>query len=398
VRVLHVINSIGVRAGAELSLIDILVGTASDELQHTVAVLDASDPPVSELTSADIEVQRPDQELIGRWAQMRFVREQIRRLRPDLVHSTLFDADLAARTAGWLERTPVLSSLVNMPYTNHGIQAETAKTWKLRAVRTVDGFLARHATAGFHAITDAVAQHAIERLRIDPAAVRVVPRGRSREHLGEPTAARRAQVRERMGWQGRTVLLNVARQEPQKGQVHLIEALASLRPRVPDVLLVVAGREGRSTPQLQAAVADHRLSEHVSFLGVRNDVPDLLVGADVFVFPSLHEGLGGAVIEAMGLDLPVVAFDTPAVREALDDGAAGRLAPVGDEAALARLTLEAAVGGQGEATRVRRARKHFDETYDLDRCLEGMQLLYRDVADQRGTGKWPTRRRMQLRT
>lgn len=396
-RVLHVINSIGKRAGAELSLIAILARTASEQLEHNVTVLDAADPEVPELTAAGVHVHRPPRPLGGRVGHVRFVRQQIRSMQPDLIHSTLFDADLAARIAGRLERTPVISSLVNMPYTDHGMRAESAKAWKLRAVRTLDGLLARHATAGFHAITEAVAQHAVESLRIDPGTVRVIPRGRSREQLGEHTEERRAQVRRRMGWEERTVLLNVARQEPQKGQVHLIEALADLRSRVPEVLLVIVGREGRSSPDLHAAASKYQLREHIDFLDVRSDVPDLLVGADLFVFPSLYEGLGGAVVEAMGAGCPVIAFDTPAVREVLDDGRAGRLVPLGDATALARQAGASLADPHGSQTMAQRARRRFDEVYELERCLDGMNRLYREIEGQIHSDTTAARRHLDLR-
>lgn len=379
-RILHVINSIGVREGAELSLIDILTGTAA-EFEHNVAVLTAEDADIGALRDAGIRVLRPTTPLRSRLGHVTFVREAVSFARPDLIHSSLFDADQAARVIGLLTGTPVLSSVVNMPYSRAAFRAETVPGWKLSLVRHIDGMTSRHLTGGFHAITQAAASHAVEHLRIDRSSTRVVPRGRSRDRLGQRTSERREAVRRRMDWDGRQIVLNVARQEPQKGQIHLIEALPSLLAEMPNALLVIVGRAGRSTAELQRRTDALSLTASVSFLDVRTDVPDLLVGADAFAFPSLFEGLGGALIEAMALGLPVVAFDTPAVNEVLEDGTCGRLIPPGDSAQLSRALLDL-LSASDELATTSTARRRFDEVYELGACLQQMGTLYRDIERQ----------------
>ena len=74
------------------------------------------------------------------------------------------------------------------------------------------------------------------------------------------------------------------------------------------VLLLVGGGEGMS--KMQEKVQELGVAEHVRFLGVRSDVADLMQAMDVFVFPSLYEGLGIALIEAQAAGLPCVVSDT----------------------------------------------------------------------------------------
>jgi glycosyltransferase involved in cell wall biosynthesis len=196
-----------------------------------------------------------------------------------------------------------------------------------------------------------------------------------------------------MGWFDRHIILNTARQEPQKGQIHLLEALPSILERAPDALLVIAGRSGRSSQEMKRKVGELLVGPHVAFLGVRDDVPDLMVAADVFAFPSLFEGLGGALLEAMALELPIVAFDTPAVNEALADGSCGQLVPVGDTDQLATALLyELERTEQERGETVVRARRRFEEVYELQTCLAQMSNLYRDIELQ-----LPLRRRTRLR-
>ena len=81
------------------------------------------------------------------------------------------------------------------------------------------------------------------------------------------------------------------------------------------------------------------LDDSVHLLGYRSDVPTLLASADVFLFSSLAEGLGTAVIEALSLDLAVVAFDIPSIREVTDQGRYARLVPIGDTERMAAAAI-----------------------------------------------------------
>jgi glycosyltransferase involved in cell wall biosynthesis len=380
VRILHAINQISGRAGAEVSLRDIVTRSA-DEFQHAVVVLSATNNVVTPFADAGVPCYVPCEPLGGRRSHIQHVRAAIRDFRPDLVHTSLFDADVAGRIAAALERVPAVTSVVNTPYTPEAKAAEPVGAAKLRAVRSVDRFLAKHLTSGFHAISEATATHTVEHLGVHPDAVRVVPRGRSRAVLGERTAERRAAVRDQLGWGTRPVVINVARQEPQKGQRVLLDALPTVLAARPDTLLVMVGRRGRSSVDLDARIDRLGLATSVEQLGVRTDVANLLSAADVFAFPSLFEGLGGAAVEALGLGLPLVVSDIPALREVVGPDR-GWLVPAGDPAALANAIVEALRGGEEVERRCRAARAAFDEAYELDRCARGMVGFYRDIEAQ----------------
>jgi glycosyltransferase involved in cell wall biosynthesis len=380
VRVLHVINSIGVREGAELSLIDVLVGTQGDRgLHHDVAVLRSDDIAPPELLEAGIRILRPGQPLSSRAAGVRHVLTAIDLTSPDLVHTSLFDADLAGRVAAFIRGTPTLCSLVNEPYPPAAFDVEPVRKWKLRLVQGIDRALARWATSAVHAITEGVATAAEPRLGIAPGRIRTVPRGRSRARLGHGSAERARQVRHRLGWGEEPIILNVARQEPQKGQIHLLEAMPAVLEVLPNARLVLVGREGRSTAELWRRRDELQLGPHVDHLGVREDVPDLLAAADVFAFPSLYEGLGGAVIEAMALGTPIVASDIVALREVLDGGRCGLLVPPAASGSLAEAIVRLCSDRVLGASLRDAATARFDQCYELESCLKGMRAMYADI-------------------
>jgi glycosyltransferase involved in cell wall biosynthesis len=130
-------------------------------------------------------------------------------------------------------------------------------------------------------------------------------------------------------------LIMVATLESHKDQATLLKAMPAVVRAMPTVQLWLAG-DGSLRDHLQGLSASLDLADAVTFLGSRRDVPFLLGQSDVFVFSTTsEEGLGTALIEALAADLPVVASDVPACREALAGGSLGTLVPPADPEALA---------------------------------------------------------------
>jgi len=390
VRALFVINGLGT-GGAERSLAEMLPGFVERGVEPTVACLARRAEGVqSELVEGgfDIRFLSPAPPVsraagIPRWT--RELRRLIDRTGPDIVHTTHFESDVSGRLAA-RGRVPVVSSLVNT--LDDPVRRDDPSVGKLSLglVRQADAFTARRYTAHFHAISEAVKRDAVRGMRIAAARVTVVPRGRSRDRLGLPGPARRRAVRERVGLRpDDEVVLNVGRQEYQKGQRYLIEAFALVARERPRATLVIAGREGLGTGELRGALASlpDEVAERVRFLGHRADVPDLLAAADVFAFPSLYEGLGGAVLEAMALGIPVVASDLPALREVVEPGESALLVPPADPAGLAQ-AIRALLDDPGRAvTMGDRGIELFEARFSLDQVTDRMTQLLSSVAAAR---------------
>lgn len=136
----------------------------------------------------------------------------------------------------------------------------------------------------------------------------------------------------RTGWSGKRVILNVAAlNNYQKGQLHLIEAARLLRERFDDLHFVCCGG-GPDEAMLREAAAD---LENVEFAGFVNNVGDYLAAADVFILPSLWEGLGTSTLDAMAAGLPCIASAVDGLPEIVRDGETGLLVPPADPVALA---------------------------------------------------------------
>ncbi len=132
------------------------------------------------------------------------------------------------------------------------------------------------------------------------------------------------------GEAARPLVLTVARLDRLKGLRYLIEAAV----HVPQAVFVVAG-EGSERADLEARARAAGVADRVVFLGHRDDIPQLLAACDVFVLPTLNEGLGLSVLEAMASGKPVVATRIGGIPEAVEDGVSGLLVAPRDASALA---------------------------------------------------------------
>jgi glycosyltransferase involved in cell wall biosynthesis len=300
---------------------------------------------------------------------------------PDLIHTTILASNLVGRLASIGSPATVLTSLVSTPYMPIRKQDPRVRPLALSAVRLVDIATARRLTDHFHAITEAVKSWAVADMGLDPSRITVVHRGRNSDRLGEPGPERRRSARLALGLRDDDeVILTVGRQEFQKGQRYLLEAVAALAPRRPHLRLLIAGRRGASSPELDRLLAVPQLAGRVHVLGHREDVPDLLTASDLFAFPSLLEGLGGSVLEAMALGLPIVASDLPAVREIVEEGENALLVPVAAADELAE-AIDRILQDPRLARRFgQRSREIFLERFTSTRSAEAMIDLYRHLA------------------
>jgi glycosyltransferase involved in cell wall biosynthesis len=152
-------------------------------------------------------------------------------------------------------------------------------------------------------------------------AIRVTPAGRTPD-----PALRAALVAGRPDY----VVLTPARLHPQKGHTYLLAAAV----KIPDATFVLAG-DGPLRAELEAHARNLGVTDRCVFLGDRTDVPDLLAAADLFVLPSLFEGLPVSVLEAMAAERPVVATAIGGTDEVVRHEETGLLVPPCDPSALA---------------------------------------------------------------
>jgi glycosyltransferase involved in cell wall biosynthesis len=372
VRILHVIDSLAA-SGAETSLASAVEPLRVRGISTDVAYLHERNGLRAELQSLGIRLLPIDER-----APFVDLIRIVRALRPDLVHTTLFESDVIGRPAARFAGVPVVSSLVNVAYGPEHFRNPQVRMSKLRGAQILDATTARM-TIRLHALTNHVADVMSMRLRYPRHRIDVVPRGRDPDRIGIRTAERRETARRSLGVGTRELVLAAARQEHQKGLDILLRSFAAVRRTFSRAVLVVAGRSGGATPVLTRLVDDLRLSEAVSFLGPRSDVPDLLCAADAFVLPSRWEGLGSVLLEAMALEAPIVATALPPVGEVVRHDESALLVPVEDPVALADGLCTILKDRERAEGYAESARERFLSEFTIDRIADQMAAFYRRV-------------------
>jgi glycosyltransferase involved in cell wall biosynthesis len=176
------------------------------------------------------------------------------------------------------------------------------------------------------------------------------------------------------------VVLTPARLHEQKGHAYLLAAAA----QVPDATFVLAG-DGPLRAELEGRARELGLAERCVFLGQRSDVPDLLAAADLFVLPSLFEGLPLSVLEAMAARRPVVATAIGGTDEAVLHEQTGLLVPPRDADALAsairRLRADPALAHRLAAAGRERVEREFSSAV----TARSVMRIYDEVVDGPGS-------------
>ncbi len=171
-----------------------------------------------------------------------------------------------------------------------------------------------------------------------------------------------------------------------KGQADLLDALPDLAARLPTLRIVLIGAEGREGEQarLTARADAGGLSDRLTLVGARPDVPSLLPGLDVLVHLPLDEAFGLALAEAMAAGLPTVATDIGGCREVVRDGVTGFLVPPSDApvlvAALLRL-LDPIDGASLRAQMGQAGRVAVEQEYAQDVQIDRLLALYRALRE-----------------
>lgn len=131
--------------------------------------------------------------------------------------------------------------------------------------------------------------------------------------------SKREEMRRQLDLTDKLVVGHVGRFNPQKNHAFLLDIFAALLKKEPNAVLLLAGG-GEDMPKIQAKAQALGVAEHVRFLGVRSDVADLMQAMDVFVFPSLYEGLPVTMVEAQASGLPCIISDKVPPECILTDG------------------------------------------------------------------------------
>jgi glycosyltransferase involved in cell wall biosynthesis len=361
-----------VLGGAENAMFMLLESLDRDEWRPTLLLEDA--PEVEPLARRAAELEVPVRRVpamplgLGGARRVPGLVRLLRRERPAVFHAHM-SSPVACKwglAAAVLARVPAVLGTVQVGAYE---PPNRSAYWQLRALaRGVDRYLA---------VSGEIAAELVERLDWPAEKVEVAYNAVDVERASVPAPpGLRTQLG---GSETRPLVLTPARLDAQKGHGVLLEAIAE----VPAALFLLAG-DGPERGALEARAAELGVAERVSFLGRREDVPQLLAACDVFVLPSLYEGSSLAVLEAMAAGTAIVSSAIGGTEELIDDGRSGLLVAPGDAPALAAALRKLLGDSQLREDFAARARERVEAGLTREQNADRIAAVYRELLGEDG--------------
>ena len=326
--VVHVIYALGT-GGLENGLVNVVNRTPPERYRHAIVCLTESRAFAGRITSPGVEIVELHKQPGHDPAMYLRLWRALRRLSPDIVHTRNLAA-LETQSLG------VLMPRTKRVHGEHGRDVEDidGSNWKYRWLRRAMSLLVHQYIAVSRDLADwlgsaiGIRPDRIHQIYNGVDQQKFVPAATRAENILPPGFAPSEGV----------VLCTVGRLVEVKDQASLVEAfhlLLERHPRWRDSARLVLVGDGPLGPRLARQVADLGLEQQVWFAGEREDTHRLLQAADIFVLPSLGEGISNTLLEAMATGLPAVATDVGGNPELVEEGASGFLVPVSEPPALA---------------------------------------------------------------
>jgi glycosyltransferase involved in cell wall biosynthesis len=312
-KVLHLIPDLGL-GGAQRALCYLATAMDRNRFQMQVAMWGHQEDLCKELEHLGVDVVRLRG--VGR-SLVRLalaLSSHVRRSRPDVIHTHLFDADLVGTVVARVCGVQCCSTIHSATFF-----ATPAHRLRYRCL----ALLVRR----FFPVSQHLSEVLIQRCRVPAARVRVIRNGIDTTRFAPPPARDGADARG-------PIIGTLARLVPSKGIRTLLDALPHLLPEYPEALLLVGGA-GEEKESLERQARALGLADRVVFAGLVHEPRDFYRRLDLFVLPTLDEGFGLVLLEAMAMGLPVIGTRVGGVPEILTHGVNGWLVEPGDSAVLA---------------------------------------------------------------
>ncbi len=374
--ILHVIHHLRT-GGLENGLVNLINHLPESRFRHAVACIEDFSDFRLRVTRSDTPVIALHRSRIGVWRLRQGIFHLCRQLRPTIVHSrnqSGLDALLPARLAG----------VRHCIHGEHGWDVRDLNGERIKPVllrRMHSPLIDRYIT-----VSSDLRNYLVQRVRIASERVTQIINGVDTEHFCPSSLRSRQFLPERFAGPDAMVIGTVGRIQAVKDQETLLRAFAKL---VRDgaqtgsrARLVIVG-DGPLRENLIRLADSLGVSALTWFPGSVSNVAEMLRTFDLFVLPSLAEGISNTLLEAMASGLPLVATATGGNLELVEDGVNGQLFVPGDVDALTRLLSRylaepAMLSAQGSNARAMAVRR-----FSLPTMLAGYQAVYEEFCDQR---------------
>ena len=365
-KILHLISSSGFY-GAEAVVLNLLTKLRDDgQESHLICLKNAGllDP---ELLTRAKEKGIPAHVISCKikfdLAAIRQIKKYISDNGMQIIHGHGYKSDLYGILAARSLKIPFVSTL-------HGWTAENGK---VRIYGLIDRFVIRYADHVV-SVSPAITKE-LKRLNMDTRRISFIPNGIDIVCFSPPR--RRRHLRSHEFLRKKFVIGTVGRLSVEKGHKYLIRALKEIMKKAPDVGMILVG-DGPLKGKLQDEVHALRLSDNVLFAGFQDDVVSMYKEMDMFVLPSLTEGVPMALLEAMAMELPVVATDVGGISFVVGKDE-GLLVNAGNSEALSSAIFSLVNDPSLRVDLGKNARAKVIREFSIDACYRKYREVYENV-------------------
>ncbi len=364
-KVVHLISALAL-GGAEMSLYHLL--SALDRERFDVEVICLRDEGVlaERFRAAGIEVTL--QKIPSRYSPLGLLRlaRLLARKKADIVHTHLRRPNTSGRIAAWIADTPVVVAHERNPGPE-----------KSRRHFFIDRLLSRLSDA-IIAVSQDTAERNSEHSRIPLERFTVIPNG---VDLKEYRPRDRSRARSTLGLNGEEFVLGFAgRLHPVKNLDVLLSAIAQANGTNGNLRLLVAG-EGNQREDLESLAQELDIAEKITFLGRRNDLPEVYPAMDALCLVSKSEGCSRTMLEGAACGLPLILSSVGYAPEMFEDGESALLVKTGDVEALSGAIRRLANEGELRE-KLGDAALEAARTHDLAKCATRVERLYLELWDR----------------
>lgn len=379
IRIAYVINSMVV-GGSQTHLVQVMRFLDRSRFAPTFFCLNGKGELMDVVRASGTEVLSPGAGLRYRGVDLlrriAALRADLRRGEFSIVHNYLLRANLVGSVSARLAGVPIVLCSKRGCHERRGAELAMAK---------IGNALADRVTCNAEAVRAFV--HDNEGCALDK--MPVIPSGIDTERFAPLPAE---DFKARLGLSADRVVVGiVTRMRTRKGVEEFIRAIGDLRRRRPEVHAVIVG-EVTLDDVLENLVRELDLGPHLTLLGRRSDMPYVLSAFDLFVLSSHDEGMSNAILEAMAMELPIVATDVGGTGEVVRHGDSGFLVPAKDAQALAT-AIETVLADRERARQMGRlGREIVVARFSAAAMVRQMEELYLEIARGKGIHLGPAAR------
>jgi sugar transferase (PEP-CTERM/EpsH1 system associated) len=369
IRILHVVDHLG-KGGLENGLVNLIENLDSARFEHVVYAIRKLGPNADRLAKSRIEVLYQGKQDSDSRFQAGTLARAIGAVRPDIVHSRNWGTVESVLAGRWVRFCKVVHS-------EHGLEASASAHEPKRRIwfRRMAYHLADRVLSVSYQLRDL---HAA-RTGFDPKRITVIHNGVDRNRFC-PDAAGRVRMRQELGLAADEFCVGcVGNLFPVKGHMTALQAVESLAAQGRKWRLLLIG-EGPERERLEAYLAQRPdWKERVQLMGTSHRVPEMLQAMDVYLLPSIAEGISNSLLEAMASGIPAVATATGGNPEVVVEGESGLLFPVGDVRRLSDRLLRLQADRKLRADLADRALRRVREEFSLDSMVGKYAQLYESL-------------------